>query len=388
MKFFSFSFLISFVLLAFTNAPAQSVWTVDAVKTNEGQQANYLRFIEANWAIARQKLKDQGHIKSFRVLSVEPVVSQPWDVLLMTEYRDNVSYQKREELFAEVFKTQKLVLIDGKTARDFGNFVSVDSGYGAFLSSDLTIGDVRLPLDDYLKGHATGVGSVFERAFLPEARLLFVREGKLAQRTSGEYAKGATGKPADDESKRSRGVEFAEVAGNAAIAKIFLDYPNSYIVDYFALLKVGGEWKIVNKSFHFGPKRDPNVPMTPVSDAEKKLVGVPIENYFAAQATGNGDLIRKAMDPEAKVMFVSDGKFTQWSAEEFAARFNGKPAADEARRKRSYEILDVFGNAAIVRVTLDYPSVKFTDYMTLLKIGGEWKIINKTFHADQKPARK
>jgi len=33
---------------------------------------------------------------------------------------------------------------------------------------------------------------------------------------------------------------------------------------------------------------------------------------------------------------------------------------------------------------LDYPAVKFTDYMTLLKIDGEWKIINKTFYADAK----
>lgn len=243
---------------------------------------------------------------------------------------------------------------------------------------------VRLPLDDYLNGHATGVGSNFEKAFLPAARLLFVRDGKLAQRTSAEYAKGASGKPADDESKRKRGIEMVEVAGNAAVAKIFLDYPNSYIVDYFALLKVAGEWKIVNKSFHFGPVRDPKVPPTPVSDAEKKLVAAPLENYIAAQATGNGELIRKAFDSEAKVMFISDGKFTEWTAEEFAARFNGKPDADEAKRKRSFDVLDVYGNAAIARVTLDYPNVKFTDYMTLLKIGGEWKIINKTFYAEQK----
>ncbi len=64
--------------------------------------------------------------------------------------------------------------------------------------------------------------------------------------------------------------------------------------------------------------------------------------------------------------------------------FYRKAAADEAKRKRSFEILDIAGNAAIAKVTLDYPTVKFTDYMTLLKIDGEWKIINKTFYREKK----
>ncbi|HEV2666973.1 MAG TPA: nuclear transport factor 2 family protein [Blastocatellia bacterium] len=35
-------------------------------------------------------------------------------------------------------------------------------------------------------------------------------------------------------------------------------------------------------------------------------------------------------------------------------------------------------------MVLDYPTVKFTDYMALLKVDGEWKIINKTFYAEPK----
>jgi hypothetical protein len=40
------------------------------------------------------------------------------------------------------------------------------------------------------------------------------------------------------------------------------------------------------------------------------------------------------------------------------------------------------------KVVLDYPTVKFADYMSLLKINGEWKIVNKAFHAEMKPALK
>ena len=111
---------------------------------------------------------------------------------------------------------------------------------------------------------------------------------------------------------------------------------------------------------------------------------VPLDNYIQGHATGNGDFMRKAFHTDAKIMAFRDGKLTNLTSEEFASRFDGKPAADEAKRKRSFEILDVSGSAAIARVVLDYPSVKFTDYMTLLKIDGEWKIINKAFHSESK----
>ena len=243
----------------------------------------------------------------------------------------------------------------------------------------------RTPLENYLQGHATGNGEFHQKAFYTEARLLFVRDGKLAQRTSAEYIKGASGKAADDEAKRKRWIELVNVEGNAAVGKIVLDYPSAYFVDYFALLKIGDEWKIVNKSFHVQQRANPSEKISfKLTDEDKKAVAVPLENYIKAHATGDGEFIRKAFHTEAKVMFFADGKFNQWSAEEFAARFTGKPAADESKRKRSFEIIDVSGNAAIAKVVLDYPAVKFTDYMTLLKIDGEWKIINKTFYADAK----
>ena len=109
---------------------------------------------------------------------------------------------------------------------------------------------VKVPLENYLQGHATGNGEFHQKAFYPESRLLFVREGKLTQRTSAEYIKGSSGKSAADEANRKRWIEMVDVTGNAAIGKIILDYPTTYFVDYFALLKIDGEWKIINKTFY------------------------------------------------------------------------------------------------------------------------------------------
>ncbi|MGH9859080.1 MAG: nuclear transport factor 2 family protein [Candidatus Acidiferrales bacterium] len=41
----------------------------------------------------------------------------------------------------------------------------------------------------------------------------------------------------------------------------------------------------------------------------------------------------------------------------------------------------------MVKVVLDYPNARLTDYMSMLKINGEWKIVNKTFTSEPKAAR-
>lgn len=121
-----------------------------------------------------------------------------------------------------------------------------------------------------------------------------------------------------------------------------------------------------------------------VSADEKELARVPLDNYLQAHATGNPDLIHKAFQADARITAFVEGKLVNLSVDEFAERFNGKPAADEAQRKRKIESLDVSGNAASAKIVLDYPAVKFTDYMNLLKIDGQWQIVNKTFNAEPK----
>lgn len=121
-----------------------------------------------------------------------------------------------------------------------------------------------------------------------------------------------------------------------------------------------------------------------VSADEKEAARIPLENYLKGHATGNPEFIRQAFHKDARIMAFRDDKLLNLSVEEFAGRFNGKSADDEAKRKRTIESLDISGNAAIAKIVLDYPTVKFVDYMSLLKIDGEWKIVNKSFYAEPK----
>ena len=109
-----------------------------------------------------------------------------------------------------------------------------------------------------------------------------------------------------------------------------------------------------------------------------------VEHYLAGHATGNPAEFSAAFHPKAMLFWNRDGQFTERTSAEYIAGATGKPAADEAQRTRRIESLDVTGNVGMAKVVLDYPAVRFTDYLSLLRVGGEWRIINKIFEAERK----
>lgn len=117
---------------------------------------------------------------------------------------------------------------------------------------------VRAAIENhYFKAQATGDGAHLRGTFVDEGHMMWIADGQLRTRTSGEFISGFSGKPSADEAKRKRRVVMVDVTGTAAIAKVELDYPDVLFTDYFSLLKVGEEWKIVHKAFHRAPKTRP-----------------------------------------------------------------------------------------------------------------------------------
>jgi len=108
--------------------------------------------------------------------------------------------------------------------------------------------------DHYFKAHATGSGDALKGMFVDEGRMMWVQDGQLRVRTSADYIGGFNGTPPPDEAKRVRKVLMTDVSGDVAIAKVELDYPDTRFVDYFTLAKLGGEWKIIHKTFQRYPK--------------------------------------------------------------------------------------------------------------------------------------
>lgn len=126
MRFRSLILLVvPLVFVAARPAAGQTVHAIDFVRTFPGEQADYLRFIELNWAAARAVAQEEGAVVGYEVLAREPQ-GEDWDVMLVTEYASEEAYAQREEIFADLFERPELAIkpIDGKGPRDMSEFVA------------------------------------------------------------------------------------------------------------------------------------------------------------------------------------------------------------------------------------------------------------------------
>lgn len=106
-----------------------------------------------------------------------------------------------------------------------------------------------------------------------------------------------------------------------------------------------------------------------------------VQRYFEGHITGDPDVMRQAFHTDARLQFTREGVFGQASLETYLTWLPGRPAEDEAERRRSIERLSVAGDVAVAELELDYPAVRFVDYLTIVRQGDRWLITNKVFHA-------
>jgi len=110
---------------------------------------------------------------------------------------------------------------------------------------------IRQTVQYYFDGGKNRDSLTLRKAFHPEARMLFARDGKLVMVPIGEYITRVGSerlKPGEVDSTE-RKVVSVDVVGDAAIAKLELKRPSALLTDYMSLLKVDGRWQIVNKIF-------------------------------------------------------------------------------------------------------------------------------------------
>ena len=110
---------------------------------------------------------------------------------------------------------------------------------------------IRQTVQYYFDGGKNRDSLTLRKAFHPEARMLFAREGKLVVVPISEYITrvGSESLKPGEVDSTERKVVSVDVVGDAAVAKLELKRPNAVLTDYMSLLKVDGRWLIVNKIF-------------------------------------------------------------------------------------------------------------------------------------------
>ena len=103
-------------------------------------------------------------------------------------------------------------------------------------------------------------------------------------------------------------------------------------------------------------------------------------------AKGDAVLMRQGFHPDFRMLVLRDGKMSAVTLDEWAGRLEARakenPNAPKPAIKAEFPIVNVTGNAAVVRVEL-YRDGKhtFTDYLLLYKLSDGWKIVSKIFQA-------
>lgn len=97
--------------------------------------------------------------------------------------------------------------------------------------------------------------------------------------------------------------------------------------------------------------------------------------------SGVGDRMEKAFHPTATMKYVDykTGEFKDVPIAEFINRVKSNPDAGKSDRKIEITSMNIEGNAAQAKIRIESGNVIMNDYMNLLKINGEWKIVSKIF---------
>ena len=118
------------------------------------------------------------------------------------------------------------------------------------------IAEIAKVVSYYLDGGTNGDSLMFSKAFAPQGQMLYMRNDTLMILSLKDFMARArnNGQKAD----RATKIDQIQIFGNAAQAKLTVEFPSFYFHDLMSLLKTKEGWKIVNKIFYREEKKQPN----------------------------------------------------------------------------------------------------------------------------------
>ena len=110
-----------------------------------------------------------------------------------------------------------------------------------------------------------------------------------------------------------------------------------------------------------------------------------VQQYINGAKSGKGDDMKPAFHEDATIFgYVGANLFAGPIQQLFAWNDQNGPATGLQARIASIDLIDTI---ATVRLELEnWTGNRFTDLFTLLKVDGEWKIMNKVFHLHSEKA--
>ncbi len=117
----------------------------------------------------------------------------------------------------------------------------------------------------------------------------------------------------------------------------------------------------------------------PTNVSEHDVIATVVQHYIDGGRSGKGDDMKPAFHKDATIFgYAGADLFAGPIQQLFDWVDKNGPATGLQARIASIDLIDT---VATVRLELDnWIGSRYTDMFTLLKVDGEWKIMNKVFH--------
>ena len=110
---------------------------------------------------------------------------------------------------------------------------------------------------------------------------------------------------------------------------------------------------------------------------EENRVKQAINYYFEGTRDANIDLLKKGYTEDCKIYFVNEDGALDYLDQPKFHQVVEEMHQVSGERHNTLLSLEITENIAAAKTKAEYPAFYFTDYLSLAKIGHEWKIVNK-----------
>ena len=97
-----------------------SITTIDFVQILNDNKEEAIYYYQHNWKVLREMAIQKNYIKSFQILETPDSEREPFQLMLITTYKNKIQYDLREDHFSELIKEKgELKLMNDKKPGDF-----------------------------------------------------------------------------------------------------------------------------------------------------------------------------------------------------------------------------------------------------------------------------
>ena len=113
--------------------------------------------------------------------------------------------------------------------------------------------------------------------------------------------------------------------------------------------------------------------------SDREEINQAVQHYIDGAISGRGDDMKLGFHPQATIFGYVGDDLMAGPIQQLYDWNDANGAATELQARIAG--IDIAGTVATVRLELEnWTGSRFTDLFTLLKVEGEWKIMNKVFH--------